>query len=144
KFTSSLAGEVGGEAAGWGRGGALDLRLSPRSSFARRSRGTESSPALLGPPDLLRRPLPGPLGGDVLVVGMVDRALGRVQLAEVEDVEPSPAQDLKQLRVADVKLGARPNFVVGPVQPMHPIQWPDELGADPLGIRRAHHLEVRR
>src|SRR5438105_3448487 len=89
--------------------------------------GLRLSPALLGPPDLLRRPLPRPLGADVLVIGMVDRILRRVQLSKVEHVETRPAQDLKQLRVADVELGACSDLVVGPVQSVHPIQRPDQL-----------------
>ncbi len=73
---------------------------------------------------------------------MVNRVLGRVQLAEIEHVEPGTPQDLEQLRVADVELGARSDLVVGPVQAVHPLQRPDQLLPYVLGVRRAHHLEV--
>src|SRR5439155_667306 len=108
------------------------------------SRRTRPSPALLGPPDLLRRPLAAPFSRHVLVVGMVHRVLRCVQLAKVQHVESGPAQDLEQLRVADVELGARPDLVVRPVEAVHSLQRPHELRPDPFGVGRAHHLEVRR
>src|SRR5439155_19012774 len=102
-------------------------RMSPLMPRPSRSRQTGTSPALLGPPDLLRRPLAAPLCRHVLVVRMVDGRLRGVKLTEVEHVEPCSAQDLEQLRVADMELGARPDLVVRPVQTMHPLERPHEL-----------------
>src|SRR5579872_6775237 len=70
---------------------------------------------LPGLPDLLRRPLLGPLGVRV-VVGVVDRVQGRIQLDEIEDLEARAAEHAQQVAVGQVELRRR-RFVAlgGPV-----------------------------
>ena len=96
--------------------GSDDVERDPRAArgspvaAARSRRGRAVITRLLRDPDLLRGPLPRPLGRERVVVRVVDRVVGRVELDEVDDVEARVAGGAGRARraAAATRRRARP------------------------------------
>src|SRR5919198_1217584 len=108
---------------------------APVSTWAR-ARTRSGSCALARHPDLLRRPAPRPLDGDVGIRG--GRARWWPQLDEILHLEGMPTQEPNPVPVAEVELD---RLVVRPFEAMHPKVVAHEplLCRNTLRVRHAQH-----
>src|SRR4051795_7324116 len=122
---------MGSAAARGSRAGAARSRRAGAAGRAARSRD------LAGAPDLLGGPLSRPLRTGQRVVAVRRRALRRLDLDQVLDLQPVLAQEADPVAVAEVEVDP---VRVGPLEAVHPEVGPPQLlvGRDLLLLEREH------